>query len=93
MQPSSALHICLPPPGWSSGCRQQTRISAIETELQRLQREMAAIKLENERLKAKVWMGVHTHTAHCVNLVPLTICPAFSRRPAVAVAKHLAINA
>lgn len=34
--------------------RQQTRISAIEAELQRLQREMAGIKLENERLKAKV---------------------------------------
>ncbi|KAI7843600.1 hypothetical protein COHA_002842 [Chlorella ohadii] len=33
--------------------RQQTRISAIEAELQRLQREMAAIKLENQALKAK----------------------------------------
>ena len=39
---------------WSPFCRQQTRISAIEAELQRLQREMAAIKLENQALKAKV---------------------------------------
>lgn len=91
MRPSSALHTCPPPPGPSTGCRQQTRISAIETELQKLQREMAAIKLENERLKAKVGMGLHT--AHCVDWALLTNCSALSRRPALAVAKHLAIKA
>lgn len=69
-RPQLRLAAAAVPPSQSRR-RQQTRISAIEAELQRLQKEMASVKLENQRLKAKA----SSRCARCaVPAVPVSVC-------------------